>query len=275
VTLKYAPINWWFNGPELLDNEEVVAYFRGQMTQHGLARAGILFFTNQRMIFVPSRVEVLLGARCWSTKLADLVEVGHDRPRLSPFRFSNGGFHERLFFATASETTRYFVLPELHRINAILPDLAPGAALSLDAISSTRHTSRLLALRANTTWKHLVLLLSCAVVAIAVICDGADEKAWVMSLVFFINPFMLAPSLRDLFLFNRRITIQVTTAVALTSIALGLVLHLNRPSSPASIQALSLLASLGLGMYISIQLALRSDFRLQLDPSAGATKTRG
>ena len=82
----------------------------------------------------------------------------------------------------------------------------------------------------------------------------------------YISPFLLAPALRDLFVFNPRITIRATTAAALFSMIVGSVLIWIRPPVPTPVpfQLLSMAVATGLASYLSVHLVLRSDDRFQL-----------
>jgi len=265
MTLEYTPINRWFNGPHLPNDEEIVASSVAQHAQRGIARAGLLFLTNKRLIFLPNRAEALLGGCPWSMDLPDVAQIGRDPPRLSLFRVANGGWHERLLIHTVSGVTEYFVVGDLVRIEAELLHGVLGTTYALEATRGARGTSRLRTYLANMTWMHFVLTTLCLVVAATVLNDDVRDDTSEMTIPLYISIFLLAPVLRDLFVFNLRSTVGATTAAALFSIVGGLLLlQMRAPTpTPLPLQALRMLVATGLASYLSVHFVLRSDDRFK------------
>lgn len=263
MTLNYTPISFLFNGPLLHGDEEIVASCVAQHVQRGIARGGMLFLSNKRLIFLPNRAEALIGGCPWSADLPNVAKIGRDRPSLSLFGLANGGWHERLLIKMVTGTTEYFVISDLGRIEAQLQHYIFATSVSLEATRRTSGTSQLHSYIANMTFMHFLTVMLCLVVATVVFKDDIRDTTWVMTFPLYVSPFMLAPALRDLFVFNPRITIHVTTVVALFSIIAGLVLQQIRPSAPTPLplQELSMLVAMGLGSYLSVHLVLRSDSR--------------
>ena len=68
-----AGLSRWFGQPEL--DTTGLRWANRQLVQHGVARNGLLYMTEERLGFQPKRIDALFGARAVSWDLSSMTDV--------------------------------------------------------------------------------------------------------------------------------------------------------------------------------------------------------
>ncbi len=105
---------------------EVVLWARfANRTQGGYrAVGGKLFLTNQRLLFLPNRVDAALGGHAWEAELADVRGVGRQPARRRPTMLFSGGLRDRLRVVLNQGPVELFVVNQLEEVIARLEQIA-------------------------------------------------------------------------------------------------------------------------------------------------------
>lgn len=110
----------WFNRPVLSGEETVVASYPANHTQGKRAVGGKLFLTPRRLIFVPNRMDAVLGGKTWDAAVETVLTISRDRPHIHIMEIFSGALRSRLAVSTSSGAREFFVVNGLDRVIADL-----------------------------------------------------------------------------------------------------------------------------------------------------------
>ena len=103
----------------LSEGERVIWSRRANRSTRLLAVGGRLLRTTDRLLFIPNRVERLLGRQPSSIKLNSVQEIEVDH--IHPLSVLNGGWRRRLKIQSSGGRTTLFVV---NKLEDVLGDLA-------------------------------------------------------------------------------------------------------------------------------------------------------
>jgi hypothetical protein len=106
-------------------DEKVVASPAANRSLGPRAAGGRLYLTAERVLFIPHKLDALIGDTGWSCKTTDIVQVNILRRSFSaPF---GGSLRRRLQIHLASNVTEIFVVNHAASLVTTIKALAPNA----------------------------------------------------------------------------------------------------------------------------------------------------
>lgn len=117
--------DWWVKSPDFHDDERVVESVRANHSQSiGRAVGGKLFVTDRRLVFVPHRVDAVLGGTPVRVDLDAIATVTTESRggRGIVDTLFGGGLRERLRVETVDDAVELFVVSDLPAVVETIED---------------------------------------------------------------------------------------------------------------------------------------------------------
>ncbi len=111
--VEYTKQNFWFNKPLLCRDERLLFEIPANRSQGRRAVGGKLFGTEKRIVFVPNRLDALLGGTAAEIPVAAVAAVTDSTPRYTISEVFSGAFRSRLSIRTNDHQIHLFVVEQL------------------------------------------------------------------------------------------------------------------------------------------------------------------
>ena len=129
--IQYERQNIWFNKP-VLENESVLYETPANHEQKKIARGGKIFATEKRLIFIPNRLDALLGGKPLEMEIANIHEITIKHATFTFRELFSGALRKRLHVRTTLNENHFFVVDGLESVIKSLGSLLNLNALEID-----------------------------------------------------------------------------------------------------------------------------------------------
>ena len=102
--------NTWFNEVQLFDGEKIIFSCPSNHTQGKRAVGGKLFVTNQRIAFIPNRLDANMGGMALEVPVSEITSIGTDKPHFTITEIFSGAWRTRLAIHSSDRAPQYFVV---------------------------------------------------------------------------------------------------------------------------------------------------------------------
>lgn len=110
--VQFRKQNFWFNEPVLASGEDVLFEIPANHTQGRRAVGGKCFATKERFLFVPNRMDAVLGGSPLEIRTDTITDVSVSPPKYSVGELFSGAWRSRL--AVTADSAQYlFVVNKL------------------------------------------------------------------------------------------------------------------------------------------------------------------
>ena len=105
--IEFTKQNFWFNKPIIPADERILFEVPANHTQGRRAVGGKMFVTDRRILFIPNRLDGVMGGNCKQIPNGEVSEITKSKPVYSLLEIFSGAFRSRLCVVTKDHNQEF------------------------------------------------------------------------------------------------------------------------------------------------------------------------